>query len=623
MSDLLGLALSGVRAARTALETVADNVANAATPGYTRRIAQMGALIPATSNGPFERDPMAAGGVEVRGIARAVDLILQDSLRRSEGNVALLSGAERWLSLGETSLSGPASLAAPISDFFASLSDLAADPSSLAVRGIALSRADTLAQRFNAGAEEIARLTQELEIEGRVEADRLTSLARALAEVNAQLRRATPGGGAAAGLADSRDRILSEIAGLAAIDVQLGPRGEAQVRVGDAAGPLLVGGDRSQPAQLKLLPSGGFILGLGPQGLEEGVLTGGSLLGLSMARQKLAEVGHGLDVLAERLAADINAVQQQGVDLAGEDGQPLFVTQRTIVSAAGGNGGTARITATLADGAAPPPLRLTWNAADQTWRLARADDSDFVIGNFPLSLDGVTVEGRGTPLPGDLFRVELGTGAAGLAARPLPPAGLAAAPRWLTDAMATNMGGARSEVRAAPPIDPPPDPPLQPPFRVEAVTGGLFELKDSDGTLVTAGPAGSWLAGDGFEVRIIGQAAEGDAFRIVRTRVNSGANGNALALLSVRELGSAQGTLEEAHDALVATLSVPLAETRIRQEAARENRNAAAEAVAAASGIDLNREAADMLRFQQAYQANARLIQTAREIFQTLIDAGR
>jgi flagellar hook-associated protein 1 FlgK len=268
-------------------------------------------------------------------------------------------------------------------------------------------------------------------------------------------------------------------------------------------------------------------------------------------------------------------------------------------------------------------LRLTWNALDQTWRLARADDSDFVVGNFPLTLDGVTVEGRGAPLPGDLFRLELGTGAAGIAARPMAPAGLAAAPRWLTDAVATNMGGARSEVRVAAPLDPPPDPPLQPPFRVEAIAGGLFELKDSEGTPIATGPAGSWLAGDSFEVRITGQAVEGDAFRIVRTGANSGANGNALALLSVRELQSAEGTLEESHDALVATLSVPLAETRIRQEAARENRNAAADAVAAAAGIDLNREAADMLRFQQAYQANARLIQTAREIFQTLIDAGR
>ncbi|WP_448577672.1 flagellar hook-associated protein FlgK [Thermaurantiacus sp.] len=623
MSDLLGLALSGVRAARTALETVADNVANAATPGYTRRVAQMGAILPATANSPFERDPMAAGGVDVRGIARAVDLILQDSLRRSEGNVAMLSGAERWLALAETSLSGPGSLAAPMSDFFSSLSDLAADPASLAVRAIALSRADALAQRFNAGAEEIARLTRDLETEGRVEADRLTSLARALAEVNAQLRRASPGGGAAAGLADSRDRILAEIAGLAAIDVQLGPKGEAQVRLADASGPLLVSADRSQPVALKLLPSGGFLLGLGPQGLEEGVLAGGKLLGLSMARRKLAEVGGRLDQLAERLAADINAVQQQGVDLGGADGQPLFATRRIIVTAAGGNGGTARITATLADGAAPPPLRLTWNAVDQIWRLARADNSDAVEGSFPLALDGVTVEGRSAPFPGDLFRLELGTGAAGLAARPMAPAGLAAAPRWLTDALATNRGGARSEVRVGAPLDPPPVPPLQPPFRVEAVAGGLFELKDNEGALIASGPAGSWLQGDGFEVRITGQAIEGDGFRIVRTGPNSGANGNALLLLSVRELQGAEGTLQESHDALVATLSVPLAETRIRQEAAQENRNAAAEAVAAAAGIDLNREAADMLRFQQAYQANARLIQTAREIFQTLIDAGR
>jgi flagellar hook-associated protein 1 FlgK len=72
---------------------------------------------------------------------------------------------------------------------------------------------------------------------------------------------------------------------------------------------------------------------------------------------------------------------------------------------------------------------------------------------------------------------------------------------------------------------------------------------------------------------------------------------------------------------MVAAISVPLAETRVREEAARGNRDAAAEAVAAAAGVDLNREAADMLRFQQAYQANARLIQTARETFEAILNS--
>lgn len=623
MSDLLALALGGVRAARTALETVGDNVANAATPGYSRRIAQMGAILPATANGPFERDPMAAGGVEVRGIARAVDLILQDSLRRSEGDVAMLATAERWLSLVEAGVTGPASLAEPLSSFFAGLADVAADPSSLAVRATFLARADSLAQQFRAGAAELARLDVDLATEARVGSDRLTSLARALTEVNAQLRRATPGGGAAAGLADARDRLLGEIAGLAAIDVQLGPKGEARVRVGDGAGPLLVDGDRSEPARLKPAGAGGFVLGLGPDGADEGVLTGGSMLGLSLARQKLGQARTRLDALAERLAADMNAVHRQGVDLSGADGADLFSTRRIAVVTAAGNGGSARVSATLADGAEPPPLRLSWNAETQEWRLARADDSDFVTGTLPLTLDGVTVEGRGTPLAGDVFRLDLETWAAAIALRPLQPGALAAAPRWLTDSLPENLGSGRSEIRVGPAFDPPPDPPLVPPFRVEAVAGGLFELRDAAETVVASGPAGAWLSGEGFEVRVLGDAAEGDGFRILASPANSGANGNALALLGVRELASGVGTIEEAHDSLIAALSVPLAEARVREEAARDSRNAAAEAVAAAAGIDLNREAADMLRFQQAYQANARLIQTAREVFQALIEAGR
>lgn len=399
MSDLLGLALGGVRAARTALETVGDNVANAATPGYVRRRPVLASLAPARANSPFEKDPVAAGGVEVRGIARAVDLILVDSLRRAESQVALLGAAERWLALVEASLSGPASLARPLEEFFASLSDLTADPASLPVRETVLARARQLAARFNASAGELARLVSDLDAEAEVAARQLTSLARSLADVNAQLRRATAGGGAAVSLADTRDRLLTEMASLVAIDVRFSARGEAEVRVGDAGGVLVVDGQRSEPILLRREVGGGFGLAVGPDGAETAPILGGALLGLTLAGRRLADARERLDQLALELASDLNAAHQAGVDLAGADGQPLFATRRLVVTPAAGNGGGARIEAVLADGAAPPPLRLTWNAAAGQWRLARADDSAAVSGSFPLSLDGVTVTGAGPPGP--------------------------------------------------------------------------------------------------------------------------------------------------------------------------------------------------------------------------------
>ncbi len=622
MSDILGVALSGVRATRIALEQIADNVANAATPGHVRRRAEVASLLPPASLSPFERDRVGAGGVEVRGIARAADLIRQDSLRRTGGDVAMLEAAERWLSLVQSSLTGPESVAQPISELFAGLSDLVSDPASIAVRATFLSRADALAQRFNASAADLDRLERDLKADADGEAGRLTSLGRALAEVNLQLRRATPGSGVAAGLADRRDKLLGEIGQIATVEVRFDARGMAQVRIGDAGGPLLVDGPRSEAARVERAPDGGLLLRLGPQGSDEvAPLLGGSLAGLAVARTLLLEAGSRLDALADRIAADMNAQHIEGADALGADGQPLFATRRVVAEAARGNGGDSRVFVSLADGAAPGPMRLSFNAVSGEWTLARADASDQVTGTMPLTLDGVTVEAAGAARGGDLFLLEPRTGAAGIGLRPLAPAEVAAAPRWLADAAPGNRGVANAEIRRGPALDPPPVPPLVPPFMVHALAGGLVELRDADDVVVAAGAVGDWLDGDGFAVRVTGRPAEDDRFRIRLTEPGQGGNGNAVALLALRGVRGPSGTIEDSHDRLVAGIAVPLAETRTREEAARANRDAAAEALAQTSGVDLNREAAEMLLFQQAYQANARIIQTARETFAALIQS--
>ena len=45
------------------------------------------------------------------------------------------------------------------------------------------------------------------------------------------------------------------------------------------------------------------------------------------------------------------------------------------------------------------------------------------------------------------------------------------------------------------------------------------------------------------------------------------------------------------------------------------------EAEAQFSGVNLDSQAAALIEFQQAYQASSRILQTARELFQTLIDS--
>jgi flagellar hook-associated protein 1 FlgK len=553
----------------------------------------------------------------VRGVVRAADLFRQDSLRRTEGTVALLDATDRWLSLAQSTLTGPASLAEPLSELFGSLSDLAADPTSPPVRATFLARAETLAGRFNASAAELGRLEADLRADAQGEARQLASLGSSLAEINLQLRRATTGGPAAAGLMDARDRILSKMATIATIDVRFDARGLADVRLGDSGGPLFVSGTSSEPVRVEPGPGGDFRLRLGSATGVEAPILGGSLKGLSAARVLLGEARARLDGLADRVATEFNRVHREGVDLSGVDGGDLFGRVRPVAEPAAGNGGTARLMLTLAAGAAPPAMTLSFNAVTAEWTLARADLSDQVTGPGPLTLDGLTVAVTGEAAGGDLFRISMTGGAAGIGLLPLAPEEVAAAPRHLVQREPSNLSAVGAEVRIGPPLVPAPTGP----FRVVAVGPGLLELRDGADLAIASGAPGDWLAGDGFEVRVTGTPAPGDVFSVLRNDFGGGGNGNALALAALRDAGGAAGTIEETHDRLVSGVAVPLSEARLRVEAAREARAAAAEALAESAGVSLDREAAEMLQFQQAYQANARVIQTAREIFAAILDA--
>jgi len=619
MTGIIGIALSGVRAMQGALETVADNVANAATPGFARRVPRLATAPGGGSLSPLERDLLSGNGVLLTGIARATDLLRVDSLRRTEGEVAALAAATRWFATIEGTLTGPASLAGPLADFFGAAADLAADPSAVAVRATFLARAGALADRFNGSAAALDRIRADIDSEARVEVQRINDLAAAIRDTNALLRRATPGGSAAAVLADERDRLLSELASIAGIDVRFDARGVATVRLPDAGGPVLVDGLSANPARLEPVAAGGYRLRVGELGDDvPATVLGGTLAGLSAARQLLTATRERLDALADRLAADVNRLHRAGVDLTGAAGQDLFGTRAVRVRAALANGGEARISARLADGAAPPPLRLTYNGATAQWTLARADLSASVSGTLPLALDGVTVEGSGTPRDGDVFTLAVLQGAAGIHLRPLEPAEVAAADALIADAAADNRGSGQLTLLDAPRLDPP----AVPPFRLLVLAGSLLELRDGADTLLAAGPLGATLAGDGFAVRLSGRPAEGDQFRILPNS-SGGGGGTAVRIAALRALGGPQGTLEEANDRLVTGISVPLAAAQTRLESARGARDALAAALHETAGVDLNREAADMLRFQQALQANARVIQAARETFEAILAAGR
>lgn len=615
--SMLQIAQSGARAYSKALDVVADNVANVGTPGYVRRSSSLVAANVSASAGPMLRDPVGGNGVRMESVGRAVDALQMDTLRRAEGDVSALDAAGRWLRATQSVLTGPSSIEEPYIAFMDSLADLATDPTDLSLRQSFLMRADFLADRFNSNAADLEQLQADIRIEANNEARLLTNLGKNLSDLNGQIRRATSGSAAKATLMDQRDRILAEMSTVTALEVEYDQFGQAKVRIPDAGGPVLVEGNRSKHVRIESTGSG-FELRVGPQGQEEyAPVVGGSLSGLSDAAQRISQSQARLDDLATRLAADMNAAHANGVDLDGNDGLNLFSVVQPRVTLDAANAGNARVTATIDPDTPLQDSRLIFDGTE--WTLENSSNS--VTGPLPLTLDGLTVDAAEPGITGDVYRITAQRPAVALSFNQLDPQQLAMSARWITDHDAANTGHGQLELQ----LDAGAAVPGTPPFTLTVLGDGSVELFDSmdPDTPIAAGPAGDWLQGDGFAVRLSGNPAAGDSFYIDRAATGEANNLNAQALLALRDAVGTSGGYGDALDSLRSIITTSLAETNNRLDLATARRDGAAQALQESSGVDLNTEAAEMLRLQQAFQANARVIQASKEIFDTILSATR
>jgi len=128
---------------------------------------------------------------------------------------------------------------------------------------------------------------------------------------------------------------------------------------------------------------------------------------------------------------------------------------------------------------------------------------------------------------------------------------------------------------------------------------------------------------NGWQVQLTGATPPpGDTFR-VQDNVNATAdNRNALLLAGFQSLGvldSGNTSFEQSYSTLVSEVGVITQQVQINLDVEESLLNSAIERRESVSGVNLDEEAADLIRFQQAYQAMSRVVQTAQELFDSLL----
>ncbi len=302
----------------TALSVVNDNVANANTPGHTRKRAIM------EPNLPLQFPYGALGtGASVTRIEGTRDLFLSRRLVTELQSQGFLQGQSATLEQIEASLfsSQGQGVSEQITRFFDSFLDLTNDGSSQVQRQAVLSEGATLAREFSDATQRLNQLSADnrQRIDDTVE--RINSLTGRIAELNQALAPLTINGQDGGALQDQRQLALEELAEL--IDLQSFETENGTINVTTSTGlPLVLAG---QPNALTANPtSAGIEVRLDGQDITSDI-QGGELGGfLRLDRQVIPSFLDDLNTLAEELATQVNAIHVGGQDLNGAAGQPFF-----------------------------------------------------------------------------------------------------------------------------------------------------------------------------------------------------------------------------------------------------------------------------------------------------------
>jgi flagellar hook-associated protein FlgK len=306
------IALSGLRVAQTAIELAGTNIANASTEGYHRQDLVIGPETGSRAMG------VPVGGSRVLGYERTIDTLLESEIRRQQPQLGQVDAELSALQAFEGALGdlGASPLGQAVTKFFSSLTELASQPTSQALREQAIWSAQDLSGQLNRVAATLRELKRGALTQAQAAVEQVNSLSAQIAEQNSQIQSITLRGGQPNLVADQRDQAIAELSRL--IDVQVIVRKDASGAADVvAAGTTLVSGSR--PARMEAIVDDGE-LGITREGAASagGRLHGGRLAGLEALHNDLLDQAQGdLDALAGQIARQINRLHVNGIGAAG------------------------------------------------------------------------------------------------------------------------------------------------------------------------------------------------------------------------------------------------------------------------------------------------------------------
>ena len=625
MSNLLATGSSALIAFQRALSTVGHNVANINTPGYSRQRVELEAR-----DATYFGYGYQGNGVQIVDVRRMADSLATSRLLDSDGELARLQQLSTLSSRLDQLFSEKATgISAPWSSFFDSVNALSSNAAGSADRESVLAQANALVTRFRQIDQHLDGLDTEVNAGLTAATGEVNRLAKEIAQLNGQIGGSSSPSG---DLLDRRDQLISELVaftgGNAATQdgglVNVFSAGGQPLVVGATASTLVTVPDPYRPERLQVaLETNGQRVTLDKRAL------GGQIGGLVEFRTTvldpaMAELGR----IATSLAQTFNEGHRAGMDQYGQMGADFFTLPAPRLSSNANNTGNASLTTSVGSvgGLNAQNVLLRFDGA--AWVATHPDTGASIpmtgtgTAADPLVVNGIEVVlASGTPAANDRFLLQPTAGAAGnLGVAITDPGRIAAAtPVKATTDLANTGSGKLSGLKVT-----------------DAANAGLLapaDIEFLDATQYTingTGPfaytPGQTIAYNGWSVVLDGAPAAGDTFSVGPTGANSSDNGNAKLLSNLddaRVLNGGTLTLNGAIGGLTTQVGSAARQADYSAQAQQVIHDQAQAARDAVSGVNLDEEAADLMRLQQAYQAASQIIATADTLFQSLLAATR
>lgn len=635
-SNIFSASLSGMNAAQYALTTTEHNIANANTPGYTRQQVLVNSRQAQATGAGF-----LGQGVDVVGVRRIYDQFLTTQVRQEQSQASYLTTYLTAMKQMDNMVADPNAGASPaMQSFFDAVNGMANTPDSVPARQTVLSNAQAAVNRFQSLDQRLTDIANGLtgQISGSVQT--VNTYATQIATLNGNIKRAIASGQGQQpnDLLDQRDQLVNLLNKEVKVSVQQQTDGSMNVFIGtgqalvidEQARNLQVVQSASDPSRVDIAyASNGKTITM-----QQSSLQGGNLGAyLAFRDQSLEPARNALGRVALGLAASINSQNQLGVDMNGAPGGNILNAAPPRVDKGALNTGTASITAAISNVAAltTSDYQLKFDGANYT--MTRLSDN--TVTNLgatlapPPVVDGVTIGlATGAMNAGDTFLIRPTANAArDIALLTNDPNKLAAAAPMRTGAALTNVGKAQisaGTVNAPAPLNPN----IQAPVSITFTSPTTFTVTGA--VPAVAGPvaytSGQNITYNGWTMQISGTAVAGDVFNVGPNTNAAGDNRNALLMAGLQSknlLANGTTSFQGAYSQLVGSVGAKTSELTVTSQAQDAMVTQTVGMQQGVSGVNLDEEAANLLRYQKAYQAAAKAMQIANTMFDSLLTLGR